>query len=269
MVLLPFSKYFHDSATTWKEISDKICLESLIIYFPQNYQIRWCRIRILNYKCSVALFHLCQRLTIKCFHVWNQILKWTHYGTTEAWNTPQMHDDGPYWCGSNLCVCTVLSILIAPCMLSLNGKYIMKNLLHILHFFSTNLWICQCPSSPTFLWKSLHTGWEASYLSSDVFKFESQRNLVSQPPPPESSLWFRRLSLAELSLVELLGGTPLVWIVQALVQAGPPHGLGQVRGGRRINSPAPKRILHMSWARDLEQKVRNKRIHHLCSTWIL
>ena len=152
MVLLPFSKYFHDSATTWKEISDKICLESLIIYFPQNYQIRWCRIRILNYKCSVALFHLCQRLTIKCFHVWNQILKWTHYGTTEAWNTPQMHDDGPYWCGSNLCVCTVLSILIAPCMLSLNGKYIMKNLLHILHFFSTNLWICQCPSSQKFLW---------------------------------------------------------------------------------------------------------------------
>ena len=73
-----------------------------------------------------------------------------------------------------------------------------------------------------------------------------EKSGVATPPPPESSLWFRRLSLAELSLVELLGGTPLVWIVQALVQAGPPHGLSQVRGGRRINSPAPKRILHMS-----------------------
>ena len=52
-----------------------------------------------------------------------------------------------------------------------------------------------------------------------------EKSGVATPPPPESSLWFRRLSLAELSLVELLGGTPLVWIVQALVQAGPPHGL--------------------------------------------
>ena len=246
MVLLPFSKYFHDSATTWREISDKICLESLIIYFPQNYQIRWCRIRILNYKmpqvlcCSVG-----QRLTIKCFHVWNHIGKWMHYGTTEAWNTPQMHDDGPHWCGSNLCVCTVLSILIAPCMLSLNGKYIMKNLLHILHFFSTNLWICQCPSSPTFLWKSLHTGWEASYLSSDVFKFESQRNLVSQPPPPESSLWFRRLSLAELSLVELLGGTPWSGLCRLWSKPG----------------------LHTDWARWGEAAASTHLLQREFSTW--
>ena len=203
------------------------------------------------------------------------------YGTTGAWNTPQMHNDGPHWCGSNLCVCTVLSILIAPCMLSLNGKYIMKNLLHILQICKRyasvllpqrsfdNLYI-QAGKFLTFLQMFLNSNPREIWCRSPPLQ-----NLWRSPPLVPSSLSCRPL-LGGTPLVELLGGTPwwnpLVerrWSGLCRLWSKPGLHKDWARWGEAAASTHLLQREFSTWA---EQEIRTKITQqknssaHLCST---